>query len=88
MSNTKNLRQAMPQTAGFIDAMRAAFGADQIDTSIRAGMKGGTAFYASENSHEIGRNDERVGIPLSQCVLKRNDASNEAASAKNARRGK
>jgi hypothetical protein len=85
---SRNLRTEMPGTAAWIDTLRAAFGADQIDPSIRAGMKGGTSFHASENGHEIGRKDEMAGIPLSQCQLTRDEAFSEAASAKNARRGK
>lgn len=87
MANPKNLRAAMPKTAAWIDALRAAFGADQIDASIRAGMKGGTAFHASENGHEIGSKDSRVGIVLAQCVITPTAAA-EAGSARNARRGK
>jgi hypothetical protein len=73
MANSTSLRAAMPQNTAWIDELRSTFGA---------------AFHASENSHEIGRKDERAGIPLSQCQLTRNEAAIEAASAKNARRGK
>lgn len=82
-----NLRAAMPCTAAWIDALRAAFGADQIDPSIRAGMKGGCAFHACENGHEIGGKDHRTGISLAQCVLTPTLEA-EAGSAKNSRRGK
>lgn len=87
MANPKNLRATMPQTAAWIDALRTFFGADQIDPSIRAGMKGGTAFRACENGHEIGGKDVRVGIALAQCVLNPTDAA-EFSSARNARREK
>ena len=50
----KPLRQAMPETAAFIDALREAFGADTINDAIRAGMQGGSDFHAIENGHEIG----------------------------------
>ncbi len=50
----QNLREAMPVTTGFIDAMRAAFGADCINSSIKAGMNGQPMFYASENGIEVG----------------------------------
>lgn len=88
MGQPENLRAEMPQTAAWIDELRAAFGADTINNAIRAGMKGGADFYASENGREIGRKDERVGIPLSKCQLTRNEAANTAESLKNARRGK
>lgn len=84
----RSLRNDMPLVAEFIDEMRTAFGADAINQSIRNGMKGGRDFYACENGHEIGSRDERVGIPLSQCQLTKIDPSCEAASPKNARRGK
>lgn len=44
----------MPTVAGFIDAMRAAFGAEAIDPSIRAGMNGQPTFWAKENGIEVG----------------------------------
>lgn len=51
---TKPLRQAMPETAAFIDAMRDAFGDEMINAAIRAGIDGQPTFYASENGQEIG----------------------------------
>ena len=51
---SKNLRAEMPETAAFIDACRAAFGAEQINASIKAGLAGQPTFYARENGHEIG----------------------------------
>jgi|GEM_PF-5504320 len=49
-----SLRAQMPETAAFIDALRAAFGADAIDTQIRAGLRGEPTFHAVEGAHEIG----------------------------------
>lgn len=49
-----SLRDEMPDTAAFVDAMRAAFGADAIDASIRAGIKGETTFWASEVGRTVG----------------------------------
>ncbi len=51
---SKPLRLAMPHTAGFIDALREAFGAPQIDQAIRAGIDGQPTFWACENGREIG----------------------------------
>jgi len=48
------MREQMPQTARFIDGLREAFGADQVDPSIRAGMRGEPRFYAREAGHELG----------------------------------
>lgn len=51
---TKPLRQSMPETAAFIDAMRDAFGAEMINAAIKAGIDGQPTFYASENGQQIG----------------------------------
>lgn len=48
------MRQAMPTVAGWIDNLRAAFGADMIDAAIRAGIAGQDTFHARENGHEVG----------------------------------
>jgi hypothetical protein len=50
----KSLRDQMPQVAAFVDDLRAAFGAAQIDGAIRAGLRGRPYFWAREGSHEIG----------------------------------
>ena len=52
--SNKPLRVAMPKVAAFIDDMRAAFGAEGINASIKGGMAGVPTFYARENGHEIG----------------------------------
>jgi hypothetical protein len=50
-----SLRDQMPETAAFIDAMRAAFGKEGIDASIRKGMAGLPGFFhANEAGHEAG----------------------------------
>ena len=49
-----NLRESMPLVTEFIDACRAAFGVASVNESIKAGMDGFPAFYASENGHEVG----------------------------------
>lgn len=75
-----SLREAMPQTAAFIDALREAFGREDIDAQIRAGMSGVPGrFYARENGHEVGTPsvDDGVCISVSQMYLEkpRKDAS-------------
>lgn len=52
-----SIRQSMPRVAEFIDACRLVFGKDKINASIRAGMNGHPAFYASEGGVEIGTRD-------------------------------
>lgn len=80
--SNKPLRVAMPKVAAFIDDLRAAFGADVINPSIKGGMAGVPTFYARENGQEIGtpldlsgmkivRGDEMIINPLSQEDLER-----------------
>lgn len=84
-----NLRAEMPATTAWIDSLRAAFGADQINPSIKSGMEGGSAFYASENGHVLGKQDARHGVSLADMVLSPTQTPEDAATArKNARRGK
>lgn len=55
MSKPGSMRQVMPLTAAFIDAVRDAFGADCIDAAIRAGIKGEPdQFHATEAGQTVG----------------------------------
>lgn len=54
MIPAKPLRQTMPQTADFIDALRDAFGAEPVNAAIKNGLAGGTDFYAEENGQQLG----------------------------------
>lgn len=69
----KPLRELMPETAAFIDALREAFGAEVIDPSIRAGIKDKLpTFWASENGYEIGTKAPEPGpgsISLAQTIV-------------------
>lgn len=49
-----SLRDVMPDTAAFVDVMREVFGADVIDSAIRAGMAGETTFVAQEAGRTVG----------------------------------
>lgn len=50
-----SMREAMPTVAAFVDEMRQAFGADQVDPSIRAGLRGEpNKLWAREAGHELG----------------------------------
>lgn len=50
-----SLRDAMPQTATFIDFAREAFGADAINAEIKKGMAGLPGhFHATENGQQVG----------------------------------
>lgn len=49
-----SMRDSMPQCAAFVDYLRAEFGADAVDPSIRGGMKGMPTFFAQERGQTIG----------------------------------
>lgn len=49
------LREAMPETTAFVDAMREAFGEQLINDAISAGMQGQSTFWARENGIEVGQ---------------------------------
>lgn len=51
---SKPLRESMPQVAAFIDELREAFGAEEINAQIKLGMQGAQTFHASENGIEVG----------------------------------
>lgn len=50
-----HMRAAMPTVAAWIDELRRTFGDDQVDPSIRAGMRGeANRFWAQEGGNELG----------------------------------
>lgn len=51
---SQNLRAEMPTVAAWIDQLREAFGADQVNPSIKAGINGQPTFWAKENGQEVG----------------------------------
>lgn len=71
---TKPLRQAMPETAAFIDALREAFGPESINPSIKAGIDGQPTFWARENGQEVGTKapcDKNRSVSLSDIQIDR-----------------
>lgn len=84
----KNLREAMPEIAEFIDCLREAFGKDMVNQQIRKGLKGEAVFYARENGIEIGTQSTQgemvVYHPVTGCAIDLADliAEREAASLK------
>lgn len=69
---SKPLRQQMPTVAGWIDDLRAAFGAEIIDHAIRAGIDGQQTFHARENGREVGTPityDANKAVSLSDCII-------------------
>lgn len=75
----------MPITADWIDALRAAFGREDIDAQIRRGMAGEPVFHAAEAGCEVGtRNASRNGsVTAAQMVIEKptQDAANPARCA-------
>jgi len=65
----KSLRETMPICTGFIDACREAFGAEEINAAIKAGMDGQQTFYASENGVTVGTKSEDRGICLTEMQI-------------------
>lgn len=74
MNAPKSLRESMPLCAEFIDEMRAAFGADEVNAQIKLGMQGARTFHAVENGHEVGTQmqsfDDSPGITLDKMVIR------------------
>ena len=69
---SKPLRQTMPTIAALIDDLRAAFGAECINQSIKAGIDGQPTFWARENGIEIGTRapyDATKAVALSDTII-------------------
>lgn len=64
-----SLRTEMPTVAGWIDDLRAAFGAEQINAAIRAGLDGQPTFWASENGREVGRKSSHLAQGMGEANL-------------------
>jgi len=74
MNKPLNLREAMPETTKFIDAMREVFGAEGINQSIKGGMNGVPTFRACEKGREIGtRYVPGFEISVAQMVIESED---------------
>lgn len=50
----RSLRDLMPKTAAFVDALREAGYGPDVDAALRNAKAGGTDFYASEAGREFG----------------------------------
>jgi hypothetical protein len=77
-----NLRTEMPTVAGWIDDLRAAFGAEQINAAIRAGLDGQPTFWASENGRAVGTKSLGVWVSLSETWIAAPGANAQAARGK------
>jgi len=67
---SQSLRDEMPGVAAFIDDLRSAFGKDEINDQVRAGLKGKPTFHATENGYEIGTPFKpEQGIKLSETIV-------------------
>ena len=82
-----SLREAMPQTAAFIDDLRAAFGAEQINAAIKKGMAGMAGhFHASENGHQAGTPFQDRGGWVSVAEMDITPTNKDAHADRNRRR--
>ena len=77
-----NLRADMPTVAGWIDDLRAAFGAETINAAIRAGMNGQPTFYAEENGRAVGTKTKGMGVTLAETSIGPLAATAQTAGAK------
>ncbi|MCA3184545.1 MAG: hypothetical protein INH12_29185 [Cupriavidus sp.] len=48
-----NAREQMPSVTEFIDSLRKTFGKEEIDASIKTGLRNGS-FFAIENGYVVG----------------------------------
>jgi hypothetical protein len=87
MQKPGNLRAEMPTVAGWIDDLRAAFGAETINAAIRAGMNGQPTFYAEENGRAVGTKSKGEGQPLAEAELSLQARNAQRARAWIAARG-
>lgn len=60
-----SLRGRMPRVAAFVDALRAAGWADDVDAALRNAKAGGTDFWASEGGIEFGARPAASGASFS-----------------------
>jgi hypothetical protein len=80
----KNLRVEMPQTYAFIEACRAAFGAENVNPMIKLGIAGALTFHATENGIEVGtRFSEPIKFVVGDSMLIRADVGEVMAMVKN-----
>lgn len=77
-----SLREKMPETAAFIDAMREAFGAEMVHAQIRRGMRGEPTFYACENGMTVGSQLRVSGFELAADALVDKHGNAKAGDAK------
>ena len=55
MTGKRNLREAMPMTAEWVDRQRATFGAAHVNDCIKRAVAGEAGlFYAMEGGHVLG----------------------------------
>ena len=78
----------MPMVYEFIEACRAAFGKEMINTQIKLSMDGAETFFASENGIEVGTRirEPKIFLTLNQMrILDKNDPWEIKRLAKNQR---
>ncbi|OAJ62773.1 hypothetical protein A6V36_20605 [Paraburkholderia ginsengiterrae] len=53
-ARVRKVGHPMPELAGFMAKLRAAFGDEAIDDAVRRGKAGEPTFYANENGRAVG----------------------------------
>jgi hypothetical protein len=69
----KPLRDEMPEVAGFIDALRDAFGRESIDPSLSRGLDGEPGFFAAEAGHRVGTAPAHAETGQIWCAVRMRD---------------
>ena len=59
----------MPSVTAWIDELRAAFGADDINGVIKAGVSGLPGFHANEAGHQVGTRLVQRGTEISAAQM-------------------
>ncbi len=88
-----SLREEMPQTAAWIDEVRALFcptpaALADFNAKIKAGLEGQPGFYANENGREVGTQDRRQGVSPAlptQAELEAAEGARKATAEANAK---
>jgi len=83
MRGKGSLREAMPETAAFLDELRRIFGTADINIQIRKGLAGEPTFHAVENGHEIGTQfPERHRVTAAEMVLEEQKGNERAKNSR------
>ena len=73
LGEVRNMRAKMPRCAAFVDALREAFGVEEINNVIKRGLrpeaKPEHRVHFAEAGHELGRPAGVLGVEVSPALL-------------------